>query len=318
MKKKFFVTILLLSVFSIYTPALFAGGKVEQIPRGTIVVATTFDAVKELASVVGKDKVYLKSIIPDGMEAHHFEPKAGDLKFLNTADIVLYNGLGMEPWLDHAVKALANKKLMEVCITDGIEPIKLDEDHDHEDCDGSCGGHHGHHCHHGEFDPHAWLSLNSAKIMVMNISNAFSKADPDHAAFYRSNAYAFIAEADRILSDYQQKFAALPNKRFVTGHAAFGYLCRDFGLEQSSVEDVFSAGEPTAKQLAMLTDYCKKHGITTVFTEYMVSPEVSKSLAKEVGAQVETIYTIETAEDNLSYMDRMKTNIERIYKSLKK
>lgn len=310
MKKKFFVTILLLGVFSIYASGLFAGGRSEQIPPGKIVVATTFDAIKELALVVGKDKIYLKSIIPDGMEAHHFEPKVGDLRFLNNADFIFYNGLGMEPWLDNAVKAVTNKKLMEVCVTDGIDPITLDEDHAHTDCDCCCG-------HHGGFDPHAWLSLQSAKIMVMNISTAFIKADPANAAFYRSNAHAFIAEADKILSEYQQKFEALPNKRFVTGHAAFGYLCRDFGLEQSSVEDVFSAGEPTAKQLAMLTDYCKKHGITTVFTEYTVSPEVSKSLAKEVGAQVETIYTIETAEDNLSYMDRMKINIERIYKSLK-
>lgn len=310
MKKYFWIT-MLLCCCSICAPSMFAGGKVEQIPQGSLVVATTFDAVKELATVVGKDKIYLKSIIPDGMEAHHFEPKAGDLKFLNNADIVLYNGLGMEPWLEDAVNAVTNKKLMEVCVTHGIDPIKLDEDHEHEDCDGSCGGHHG------EFDPHAWLSLHSAKIMVMNISNAFAKADSANAGFYLSNADAFIREADMLLSEYQEKFAALPNKRFVTGHAAFGYLCRDFGLEQSSVEDVFSAGEPSAKQLAMLTDYCRKHGITTVFTEYMVSPEVSKSLAKEIGAHVETIYTIETAEDNLSYMDRMKSNIEKIYKSLK-
>lgn len=220
---------------------------------------------------------------------------------------------------------------MWACESEGIEPIQLEEGHHHHHHDGHHkdhdGEHHHHtedcdcgeeHEHHGGYDPHAWLSLNSAKVMVMNISKAFSKADPTHAAFYKANAAAFITEADMLLTDYQKKFAAESHKHFVTGHAAFGYLCRDFGLEQNSVEDVFSAGEPTAKQLAALTEYCKEHNIKTIFAESMVSPEVSKTLAKEVGAEVQVIYTIESAEDHLSYMDRMKSNIEKIYKSVKK
>ena len=51
----------------------------------------------------------------------------------------------------------------------------------------------------------------------------------------------------------------LPHKNFVTGHAAFAYLCRDFGLEQNSVEDVFAEGEPNAAQLAELIEYCKEN-----------------------------------------------------------
>lgn len=302
----------------------FAGGKAEQIPAGKIAVAASFDAMRELTQIIGGDKVYIHTIIPSGVEAHDFEPKAGDLRFLTKAQVIVYNGFGMEPWLDDALEAVNRKNMLTVCASTDIDPIELDETHHHhhghehahhhnEDCDGTCGEHHHHH---GSVDPHTWLSLSSAKIMVKNIAEGLSKVDPDNAMFYKNNADSFTAEAERILTHYRNKFAKLTRKHFVTGHAAFGYLCRDFGLEQNSVEDVFAAGEPTAKQLAKLTDYCNQHGIKTVFSETAASPLVSQTLAKEVGAAVEVIYTMETAEDGLSYMQRMNANIEKIYKSL--
>lgn len=58
-------------------------------------------------------------------------------------------------------------------------------------------------------------------------------------------------------------------------HAAFGCLCRDFGLEQNSVEDVYGAGEPTAKQLSELVEYCRANNIKTIFSESAASPKVS-------------------------------------------
>ena len=68
--------------------------------------------------------------------------------------------------------------------------------------------------------------------------------------------------------------------------------------------------------LAKLADYCNQYGIKVVFSENAASPQVSATLAKEVGASVQTIYTIESSEDGLSYMERMTSNIEKIYKSL--
>ena len=152
--------------------------------------------------------------------------------------------------------------------------------------------------------------------MVKNIADGLSEIDPANTAFYKGNAEAFIAKADALLAQYRGNFAQVTHRRFVTGHAAFGYLCRDFNLEQNSVEDVFSAGEPSAQQLAKLADYCNQYGITVVFSENTASPQVSATLAKEVGASVQTIYTIESAEGGLSYMERMTSNIEKIYKSL--
>ena len=88
-------------------------------------------------------------------------------------------------------------------------------------------------------------------------------------------------------------------------------------MEQNSVTDIFNDNKPNPKELAKLVEYCREHKVKVIFTEEAASPLVSKTLATELGAKVEKIYTIENPEDNKSYLERMKTNLMRIYENLK-
>ena len=266
-------------------------------------VSVTFNALSEFAEAVGGDKVEVSTIIPAGTEPHGFEPKAQDLVKLSKASVFVYNGLGMELWAEDAVAAADNPDLIVVEASDGVTPITNTEEEEIEE--------------HGQYDPHIWLSLKCAETELTNIKAAFVKADPDNKEYYEKNCSDYIAELESLYNDYSEKFASVDNNSFVTGHAAFGYLCRDFNLTQMSVEDVFAEGEPSAKQLTELVEYCRREGVTTVFSEKMVSPDVSETLAAEVGAKVETIYTIASAEDDMSYLERMKENLSRIYESLR-
>jgi zinc transport system substrate-binding protein len=82
------------------------------------------------------------------------------------------------------------------------------------------------------------------------------------------------------------------------------------------VEDTFAEGEPNAQQLSELVQYCKQHKVTTIFAEDMASPDVSKTLAQEVGAKVETIYTVEGEEEGRTYLERVKSDLDKIDASL--
>lgn len=271
---------------------------------GKLGVTVTFDAMKEFVMAVGGDKVDITTIIPDGTEPHEFEPKAQDLVALKSAKLLVYNGLGMEAWVDEAVKAADNSALIAVEASKGAEPLQnTDPDEIQE---------------HGQYDPHLWLSLKGAQIEVKNIRDALAQADPANKDYYGKNCDAFVTQLDSLYQQYSQKLQGTAKKTIVTGHAAFGYLCRDFGLTQNSVEDVYAEGEPTAQQLADLVGYCKSNAVTTVFAEEMASPDVSKTLADEVGAKVETIYTVESAEDGKTYLQRMEDNLAKITDSLTK
>ena len=103
--------------------------------------------------------------------------------------------------------------------------------------------------------------FENAKIEVKNIKDALVKVDPTNKDYYEKNYNDYVAKLDAMIQKYEGQFAKAPHKNFVTGHAAFAYLCRDFGLEQNSVEDVFAEGEPNAAQLAKLIEYCKENKI---------------------------------------------------------
>lgn len=280
-----------------------SGEKATEPEVGKVKVSVTFNAMKEFVAAVGKDKVEIATIIPDGTEPHDFEPKAQDLAGLSTAKIFVYSGLGMEKWAEEAVKAADNTDLITVEASKGADAIKNTDEGEIEE--------------HGQYDPHIWLSLKGAELEVTNIKDALVQADPSNKDYYETNYKDFVSQLESLYNEYNEKFQSVAKKSFVTGHAAFGYLCRDFGLEQNSVEDTFAEGEPSAQQLAELVKYCKENKVTTIFAEEMASPDVSNTLANEVGAKVETIYTIESNEDNLTYLERVTDNLVEIYDSLK-
>ncbi|KPU43858.1 high-affinity zinc uptake system binding-protein ZnuA precursor [Oxobacter pfennigii] len=282
-----------------------------------IKVSVTFDAMKEFVEAVGKDKVEVSTIIPAGTEAHDFEPKAQDLVSLSTAKVFVYNGLGMEGWAEEAVSAANNANLIVVDASKGADVITREtasEDHEEEGDHEEDEEDHDH----GKYDPHLWLGLKGAQAEVKNIKDALIQADSSNKDYYEQNCNDFISQLENLYNEYNEKFQSVDKKSFVTGHAAFGYLCRDFGLEQNSVRDIYAEGEPSAQQLAELVEYCRENNVATVFAEEMASPAVSQTLANEVGAKVETIYTMENAEDGMTYLERMQDNLSKIYDSLTK
>lgn len=297
------ITAALLSLLAVLSFSSCAGQGQQQQSSGKLAVTVSFNAMKEFTEAVGGNRVAVTTMIPDGTEPHDFEPKAGDIASLAQSGVFVINGFGMESWADKAVSASGNTKLVEVEASKGAEPIKSADAAQAKE--------------HGQNDPHLWLGLKGAETEVKNIKDGLCKADPANRDYYQKNCDGYVAKLEGLYGEYKTKFAAEKRKSFVTGHSAFAYLCRDFGLEQNSVENVFADGEPSAQKLAELVDYCKKNSVKTIFVEEMVSPAVSQTLARQVGAKAVTIYTMEGSEGGRSYLDRTKANLVEIEASLK-
>ncbi|SHE66734.1 metal ABC transporter substrate-binding protein [Clostridium fallax] len=261
---------------------------------GKLNVVVSFYPLKEFTENIGGDKVEVKSLVPDGSEPHDFEPKTKDLEELLKSDIFIYNGLGLEDWVSKVINASDGKVKEIVDSSKGVNKIETD----------------------GKLDPHIWLSLKEAQIQCGNIKDALIQVDEKNKDYYEKNYQDYIKKLQGLYDENKDRFSKLTNKDFITGHEAFGYLCRDFGLNQKSVEDVFGEGEVTPQKLKDLVDYCKQNNIKTIFMESLASPKVSETLAKEVGAKVEKIYTMESQEDNKTYLQAAKENLDKIYNAL--
>lgn len=278
---------------------------------GKLTVAVSFNAIREIVSAVGGDKITVVPVVPETAEPHHYEPRPKDLQVLKTASLLFVNGLEMETWAEELVekKVLAENTVID--LSRGIDLLPTEEHgeaHSHET------SHEGHH--HGEYDPHIWLGLTEAGKMAQNAAAALKTIDPENAAYYDANAEKFAAALVSLRDEYREKIASKQQKTIIVGHEAFAYLCRDLGLEQKGIRDVFNEGEPSAKMLKELVRYCKENDIRVIFSEEQASPQVSNALARDAHTSVAVIYTLETAADGLSLYERQKANLEKIYASL--
>lgn len=303
--KKFTFIVVIAIIFSFLIYGFDKKEYAMRIPseKAKLKVAVSFNPIAKITEAIGGNKVSITMIIPDGTEPHDFEPRYKDMAVLSKSDLFIYNGAGMESWTDKTLEAVGSKKLVSVEASKGCKLIVNTDSGEIKE--------------HGNYDPHVWLSLTQAVIEAGNIKDALCSKDPSNSSYYLSNYNKFKDEAEKINSYYKIKLSKVKSKDLVTGHAAFGYLCRDYGLSQNSVEDVFAEGEPGPMKMKELIDYCRVNKVNTVFLEDMVSAKVSETIAKEAGAKLKKIQTLEVHDGSNTYLQTMKNNIEEVYQSLK-
>jgi zinc transport system substrate-binding protein len=232
-----------------------------------LVVVTTLFPLYDFAHEVGKDMVELTKLIPAGVEVHAFEPKPQDIATISKADIFIYNGSYMEPWVKDMLKGISNNNLMVVDASYGIELM------DHE----SQGK-----------DPHIWLNLAYAQMMTDTITDALVIKDPQHKDFYTNNAIAYKTKLAHIDARLKTELSHCINRTIVyAGHFAFGYFAQRYGLHYVSPYRSFSPdAEPAPKSIKELIDIMRKTHSRVIYYEELIDPKVARVIAQETGAQM--------------------------------
>ncbi|MDP2913288.1 MAG: zinc ABC transporter substrate-binding protein [Candidatus Omnitrophota bacterium] len=259
----FIIAIFSLVVF--FPAAVFANAQDAKDAGGLQVVTTLFPTY-DFAKQVGKDKVNVSLLLPPGIEAHAFEPKPSDIVKINKADIFIYTGKYMEPWVEDALKGVSNRNLLVVDASAGIEIAVKD----------------------GCRDPHIWLDLGNAQVMVERIAKALARKDPANSDFYSSNAREYNTRLAALDKRFKETLSGCRQKTLIYGgHSAFGYFARRYGLRHDSPYAGFSPdAEPTPKAIAKLVDKIRQSGMKHVFHEELLDPKVARTIASETGAHL--------------------------------
>ena len=264
-------------------------------------VLTTFTILADMARNVAGDKLIVESITRIGAEIHGYEPTPSDLVKAQDADLILYNGMNLERWLE---RFLGNvRDVPSVVLTEGIEPISIVE---------------------GPYtdkpNPHVWMSPRNALIYVENIRQAFVELDPENADTYNANAATYSERLKAIDEQLQADLARVPEKQrtLVSCEGAFSYLARDYNLKEIYIWPINAEQQFTPKQVQRVIEKVKANDVPTIFCESTVSNEGQKQVAKTTGAQfggnlyVDSLSTeqgpVPTFLDLLEYDARTITN----------
>ncbi len=266
-------------------------------------IVTTIYPVYEFTKLVVGDNDEVVSLIPFGSSAHDYEPTAKDIASIEEADVFIYHGAEMEPWIDKILAGLSNKKLLVINASEGIELAKAthshhhhDHDHEHKDHDHKDHEHkHEHHDHHhGEYDPHVWLAPLNAKAEAKNIADKLSAFDSENGSKYIENFNKVALEFDKLHQEFVTGLSNVKQKEIVVSHEAFGYLCNAYGLVQYGVEGIVPTSEPDPSKMAEIIHFVKDHNISTIFFEELASEKVAAAISKETGAKVAVLNPLET------------------------
>jgi len=272
-------------------PATDGGGTVG----GKLTVVTTIYPMAYFASRIAGGDADVHSLVGLGTEAHGFEPTAADVRRLASADLVVANGLKLEPWLERALAALGGDGPAVVVETAALDVAQQVEDS-------------------RAVDPHVWLDPVLAMAQVRRVLAAFEAVDPEHAAAYRTRTSDLLGDLEALDVAFASGLRSCGQETFVTTHAAYGHLAERYGLEQVAIAGLTPEAQPSARELADLTEQVTAMGLGYVLVEPSLSARLAQTVAAESGLELLPIHQLESATaeelaEHGDYLGLMRANL---------
>ena len=244
-------------------------------------MVTAFYPIEEAATRIAGDQVSVTDLTPPGVEPHDLELTADDLEAIGSADLVLYLGGGFQPAVEDAVQAAATGVTVDILaelVSSNAYELMSDPKSELS------------------IDPHVWLDPAGQAAIADVVRDALVEVAPPSEAAFAGGLDDYIAELDEV-ADRFGILETCSQDLLVTGHEAFGYLARAYGLVQVGIAGVSPEAEPGPARLAEIADLVETEGVTTIYAEDLLPPEVVETIAAETGADVGVLTTIESLTD---------------------
>jgi len=297
-------TKVIMSIILIFGLLFVAGcSNNTQVNSGKLQVVASFYPMYDFSKNIGGNRVDVKTLIPVGVEPHDYEPTVSDIKYLNTANVFVLNGVIEDSWAPKLLSGIDNKNLIVVDTSKKIQLVgSMDAD--------SPGN-----------DPHIWLDPVLAKTQISEIRDAFIQADPTGKDYYDKNAADYMAKLDVLDSEFRSTFATCQKKDILITHATLAYFCKEYGCNQVPVEGVNAEGDPSPAVVAEIINQAKEKNITTVFIENLMNPKSAQTIATEIhGTAVvfNSLHGLTSVEQQHGedYISQMQENVQIIKTNL--
>jgi manganese/iron transport system substrate-binding protein len=233
------------------------------------VLATT-TMIAEAAERLGAGCVQVHGLLPVGGDPHVYEPVPRDVRAVVESDLVLYNGFGLEAWLDRLIRNAGGTRPV-VEVADGLTPI------------------YGVYQDGQDPDPHLWGDVQHFAHYVQRIEDALVELVPECEEEMRARGDDYRSELAALHEWVGGRTATIPdrNRYLVTSHDAFQYFAEAYGLEVlGSPIGISTDEQPSARTVARIVEDIRRTGIPAIFVETTINPNVIHRIARETGVEV--------------------------------
>ncbi len=227
--------------------------------------------IADIAKNVAGDRANVTGIIGEGVDPHLYKATSTDVKRLQAADVVFYNGLMLEGKMSDVLVKVARAgkpvyAVTEAILDQGDYVITDAEKHD---------------------DPHVWMDVSGWMRAVGVVAEGLAEFDPDHAAVYRANADRYLTQLQKLDAYAKQVLSSIPESKrvLVTAHDAFNYMARAYGLEVRGIQGLSTESEAGVKDIETLVNFLVERKIPAVFVETSVSDKNVRALIEGAKAK---------------------------------
>ncbi|MDC0154142.1 zinc ABC transporter substrate-binding protein [Nitrosopumilus sp.] len=276
-----------------------------------IVITTTTNVITDLVENIGGDHVSVTGLMGPGVDPHLYRPSASDVKALQNADIIFYNGLDLEGKMGDIFVKIGRDGTSVLAVSENIPSeslLILDTN--------------------GNFDPHIWWNVELWTEAAKVVATGLKEYDPKNSEKYNNNLLEYLNQLDTLNSNNLNKINSIPSEQrvLVTAHDAFQYFGHAYGFEELAIQGWSTDSEAGIREIQNLADEISKRKIKALFVETSISPATIEALKAAVqdrghdiviGGELFSDAIGEKGTTKGTYIGAFTHNIDTIVKALK-
>lgn len=275
------------------------------------VVATT-TMLTDLLKEIGGEHVEVNGLMPAGVDPHLYKASARDVIFMQSADLVAYNGLELEGKMGEIFQGLENQKKTVIALENGLNEKDVISTGTNSK----------------SIDPHIWFDVELWEKAAIEVSKGLISADPENKVSYQANVESYLLELEELDLYVTNRVNEIPeeDRVLVTAHDAFSYFGKGYGFNVIGLQGLNTKAEAGTGDISQLADFIVENGIKAIFIESSVPTRTIESLqaatkAKgfdvEIGGELYSDSLGDQENDTETYIKTVKSNVDTIVDALK-
>ena len=302
--KKVLILVLFFIVSLFFAACSFNDVKTtKSLEKEKISVVATMFPLYDFTKNIAKEKVDLSLFLPPGIDGHDFETSAKDIVKVSGADLFLSSGVKCEPWVGKICDSFKGNDVF-TDVTDRINFLKKNNNESY-------------------VDPHIWLDLSNAEILVDNILKKICEKDPENSDFYKSNAQNYKNSLKELDNEFAKTVEKSKIKKIVfAGKFASLYFVKRYNLDYiAAYTSCEEHAEPAPKKISEIIDFIKANNVPAIFYEEPEDLKLAETIAKSTGIKIlkfNTLHTVSKSQFDagVSYIELMHENLENLRRVL--
>ncbi|AZV62232.1 zinc ABC transporter substrate-binding protein [Peribacillus frigoritolerans] len=277
--------------------------------NGKLDVVTTTGMIGDLVENIGGKHVEVTSLMGPGVDPHLYKATQGDVKTLDSADMIFYNGLHLEGKMTDIFEMMSKDKPT-IAVTEDFKENQLRK----------VGA--------TEHDPHVWFDVKLWIVAAEAVKKELIAKDPDHEAEYRENYEEYVLQLEELDKYVHEEINKVPEDQrvLVTAHDAFGYYGQSYGLDVRGLQGINTLSEYGSKDVTDMRNYLVENKIKAIFIESSVPRKAIEAVIQgagnqghkvEIGGELFSDAMGERGTEEGTYIGMVRHNTDTIVRALK-